>query len=121
MAQGTIPEDVGEQAESLRKDLNYHIYRYYSLDDPVVSDAEYDEMYRALLDLESEHPGIVTSDSPTQRVGPPPAAGFTPVSHRGRMLSLDNAFNEGELKAFDERVTRGLGGRTGTVEYVCEL
>ncbi len=121
MAQATIPEDVGKQAERLRKDLNYHIYRYYSLDDPVVSDAEYDEMYRALLDLESEHPGLVTNDSPTQRVGPPPSAGFTSVRHRGRMLSLDNAFNEGELKAFDERVTRGLGGRTGTVEYVCEL
>jgi DNA ligase (NAD+) len=121
MAETEIPGGARAKAEKLRKDLNYHIYRYYSLDDPVVSDAEYDELYRELLDLEEKYPGLVTPDSPTQRVGPPPAAGFAPVRHRGRMLSLDNAFNEAELQAFADRVARGLGGRASTVEYVCEL
>ena len=121
MADKGIPGKARSEAERLRKELNYHIYRYYSLDDPVISDAEYDEMYRKLVDLEEKYPGLVTPDSQTQRVGPPPAAGFTPVRHRGRMLSLDNAFNEAELRAFADRVARGLGGRSSTVEYVCEL
>ncbi len=116
-----IPAEARAEAERLREELNYHVYRYYTLDDPVVSDAEYDEKYRRLSDLEADYPGLVTPDSPTQRVGPPPAAGFAPVSHRGRMLSLDNAFNQDELRAFADRVARGLGGRASTVAYVCEL
>ncbi len=121
MSKKVIPASVKAEARKLREELNYHTYRYYSLDDPVISDAEYDELYRKLLDIEEEYPLLVTADSPTRRVGPPPAEGFTPVRHRGRMLSLDNAFNADELKAFAERVGRGLGGRSSSVEYVCEL
>jgi DNA ligase (NAD+) len=113
-------EAARAEAERLREELNLHIYRYYVLDSPLVSDAEYDEMYRRLLDLETEHPGLVTPDSPTQRVGPPPAAGFRPVRHRGRMMSLDNAISEAELTAFGERVLKLLGPEA-SVEYVCEL
>ncbi len=116
-----VPDDARAEAGRLRKELNYHIYRYYTLDNPVISDAEYDEMYRRLLDLEQQYPELVTPDSPTQRVGPPPAAGFAPVRHRGRMLSLDNAFNEDDLKAFADRVSRGLGREAAPVRYVCEL
>jgi DNA ligase (NAD+) len=121
MADKAIPKNIRAEAEKLRKDLNYHIYRYYSLDDPVVSDAEYDQQYRRLSDLEERYPGLVTADSPTRRVGPPPTQGFTPVRHRGRMMSLDNAFNAEELAAFSERVAKGLGNAAGAVEFVCEL
>ncbi|MBU1672759.1 MAG: NAD-dependent DNA ligase LigA [Actinobacteria bacterium] len=107
------------RAGELRKELNYHAYRYYSLDDPVISDDEYDRLYRELLELEERFPELVTPDSPTQRIGPPPVAGFAPVHHRGAMRSLDNAFTPDEMRAFDERVGRGLGGEP--VEYVCEL
>src|SRR5450756_2262378 len=84
-------KDSGARAEveRLKKELNYHTYRYYGLDDPVISDAEYDELYRKLAELEQQHPELVYADSPTQRVGPPPAVGFTAVRHRGRMMSLD--------------------------------
>ena len=112
-------EKVKARVEELRKSLNYHIYRYYSLDAPEISDAEYDALYRELVDLEKENPALVTADSPTQRVGTKPAEGFAPATHRQKMMSLDNAFNLGELKAFDERVRRGLG--VSEVEYVCEL
>jgi DNA ligase (NAD+) len=111
---------AANEARRLREELNNHIYRYYVLDSPVVSDAEYDVMYRKLLDLEEQHPELITPDSPTQRVGPPPAAGFKPVKHRGRMMSLDNAFTLEELKAFEERVHRLLSA-AALVEYVCEL
>lgn len=115
------PARVRKEARELREKLNYHMYRYYALDDPVVSDAEYDEMYRRLAELEEEFPELVTPDSPTRRVGPPPSEGFRPVRHMGRMLSLDNAVNPEELRAFDERVRRGLGPGGGEVAYVCEL
>ena len=114
------PELV-EKARGLVRELNYHIYRYYSLDDPVISDSEYDGLYRELVALEAEHPGLITPESPTRRVGPPPAEGFAPVRHLGRMLSLDNAFTSGELRAFADRVAKGLGAEPGEVEYVCEL
>lgn len=111
---------AARRAGQLRRDLNLHIYRYYVLDSPLVSDAEFDEMYRELARLETLFPGLVTPDSPTQRVGPPPAAGFKPVRHRGRMMSLDNATSAGELAAFDQRVRKALGAGA-VVEYVCEL
>ena len=112
---------AGAEAERLKKELNYHIYRYYSLDDPVISDALYDELYHKLVELEQKHPELVTPDSPTQRIGPPPAVGFAPVRHRGRMMSLDNAFSVEELRAFADRVLRGLGASEGDVDFVCEL
>jgi len=116
-------KDSGARAEveRLKKELNYHTYRYYGLDDPVISDAEYDELYRKLAELEQQHPELVYADSPTQRVGPPPAVGFTAVRHRGRMMSLDNAFSVEELRAFADRVLRGLGASEGDVDFVCEM
>ena len=116
-------KDSGARAEveRLKKELNYHVYRYYGLDDPVISDAEYDELYRKLAELEQQHPEMVYPDSPTRRVGPPPAVGFTAVRHRGRMMSLDNAFSVEELRAFADRVLRGLGASEGDVDFVCEM
>lgn len=112
--------DERKRAEELRKEINTHIYRYYVLDSPLISDAEYDELYRELAGVEKLYPDLVTPDSPTQRVGPPPAVGFKSVRHKGRMMSLDNAMSPEELKAFAERVRRGLSARD-VVEYVCEL
>ena len=106
------------RVEELREQINYHNYRYYVLDEPEVSDAEFDELMGALHELEERYPEFVTPDSPTQRVGVTPAELFTPVEHRAVMLSLDNAFSEGELKAWATRVERGVG--TGA-RYSCEL
>jgi DNA ligase (NAD+) len=105
------------RVEELRDQLNYHSYRYYVLDDPEVSDAEYDELTRELASLEERFPELVTPDSPTQRVGISPADLFAPVEHRARMLSLDNAFSHGELEAWAARVERAVG--TGA-RYSCE-
>ncbi len=110
-------ETARAKAASLRKELNYHGYRYYVLDDPVVSDEEYDDMMRELTAIEEEFPELVTPDSPTQRVGAPPAEAFQPVRHRARMMSLDNAFGEDELKAFIRRVEN----QVGETDYICEL
>lgn len=118
-ANAPASREARQEAEKRRLEINYHIYRYYSLDNPVLGDAEYDELYRKLVELEKRYPELVTPDSPTQRVGPPPAVGFKPVRHRGRMLSLDNAFNDNDLKAFSDRASKGLGGEPS--EYVCEL
>ncbi|HEY4002785.1 MAG TPA: NAD-dependent DNA ligase LigA, partial [Candidatus Xenobia bacterium] len=79
-----------ETLESLRAQLRHHEYRYYVLNDPEVSDVEYDKLYRALVDLEKAHPEWITPDSPTQRVGGQPVSGFRQVEHRVPMLSLDN-------------------------------
>ena len=106
------------RVEELREQINYHNYRYYVLDEPDVSDAEFDELMGEVRELEERYPEFVTPDSPTQRVGVTPAELFTPVEHRAVMLSLDNAFSEGELKAWATRVERGVG--TG-VRYSCEL
>ena len=108
--------------EKLRQQINYHNYRYYVLDSPVVSDAEYDRLMQELAELEAEHPELVTPDSPTQRVGAPPAAAFESYTHRVPMLSLQNAFGIDELEAFDQRVKRMLGmPADADIEYVAEL
>jgi DNA ligase (NAD+) len=120
MAEGEPAAGVRAEADDLRKEIDEHIHRYYVLDSPLISDAEYDELYRRLLELEKQYPSLVTPYSPTQRVGPPPAAGFKPVKHRGRMMSLDNAVSAGELKAFEDRARKILGA-DATVGYVCEL
>ena len=114
------PEEAAAEAADLRDRLNLHVHRYYVLDSPLISDAEYDELYRRLLDIESEHPELVTPDSPTRRVGPPPSAGFSPVRHRGRMMGLDNAVDRDEMEAFSQRIVRLLGSDE-RVDYVCEL
>ncbi len=106
------------RVEELREQLNYHSYRYYVLDDPEVSDAEYDELMRELTTLEEAFPELVTPDSPTQRVGTTPADLFAPVQHRSVMLSLDNVFSQEELKAWATRVERGVGSEA---QFFCEL
>ena len=112
-------ESIHEKIKSLRDQLHYHSYRYYVLDDPEVSDAEYDRMFRELKALEAEHPELITPDSPTQRVGAKPADSFESYRHSLPMLSLDNALNEEEFLAFDER-TKRLLETTANIEYVCE-
>jgi len=106
------------RVEELREQINHHAYRYYVLDDPEVADAEYDELVRELQALESEFPELIIPDSPTQRVGGAPAVLFAPVTHRSRMLSLDNAFSREELEAWGKRVERLVGSGA---RYACEL
>jgi DNA ligase (NAD+) len=110
-------EEAAERARELRDLLNSHNHRYYVLDDPVVSDAEYDLLMRELAALEDGFPDLVTADSPTQRVGAPPADAFSPVTHLARMMSLDNVFDGDELQAWLERVERQAPG----ADFVCEL
>lgn len=114
--------DRGEaerQIEQLRQQLHYHNYRYHVLDDPEITDAEYDQLMRHLQELEAAFPDLVTPDSPTQRVGAAPLEGFGTVLHSLPMLSLDNAFSPAELRDFDERVKRQLG-QTAPIDYVAE-
>src|SRR3954449_6278277 len=107
--------EMGELSEELRR----HEHLYYVLDQPEITDAEYDELMRRLQELEAEHPEFATADSPTQRVGGKPREGFVKVEHSSPMLSLDNALNEAELRAWDQRVREGLRGES--VVYVAEL
>jgi DNA ligase (NAD+) len=117
-----VPKAARERAAQLREQLNYHNYRYYVLDQPEISDAEYDRLLRELQDLEERYPSLVTPDSPTQRVGAPPQEEFATVRHRVPMLSLANAFDRSELIAFDERVKRYLGRpQDEAIDYVSEL
>src|SRR6266480_2173266 len=106
------------RVEELRDLINHHDYRYYVLDDPEVSDAEYDELMRELRSLEEEFPEFVTPDSPTQRVSGAPSELFAPTRHPLPMLSLDNAFSWEELSAWGKRVERAVGRQA---EFVCEL
>jgi DNA ligase (NAD+) len=101
--------DATKRIEELREQLRYHNYRYHVLDDPVASDAEYDALMRELRALEQAHPDLVTPDSPTQRVGGSPSEKFAKVRHPVPMLSLGNAFDEGDLRAWRDRVARLLG------------
>jgi len=100
--------------------INEHNHNYYVLDNPKISDAEYDSLLRELAALEEANPDLAAPDSPTQRVGGTPAGGFSTVQHLAPMLSLSNAFNEADLRDFDRRVRRGLGGGQD-VEYIVEL
>ena len=122
-AQGLDPlQAAAAHAEDLRARLNHANYRYYVLDQPEIADAEYDKLLRELSDLETAHPELVVADSPTQRVGASPQSDFKPHTHRQPMLSLGNAFNDDELRAFDEKVHRHLGLAEDTpVAYVAEL
>src|ERR671916_756697 len=109
---------------ALREQIRHHEERYYVHDAPEISDAEFDTLMDALKALEREHPDLVTVDSPTQRVGGRPVEGFDTVEHAQPMLSLDNAYSEEELRAFDERVRRALaesGVVPEAVTYVAEL
>jgi len=113
-----IPEEIKKEIEKLVKELNYHNYRYYVLDSPVISDEEYDMMLRRLKELEEQW-GYTLPDSPTQRVGAAPSEKFEKVEHREPMLSLDNAFSIEELREFDARVRRLLGTNE-SIEYTVE-
>lgn len=112
-------EKVREEIERLRREIEYHNYRYYVLDSPVISDEEYDRMFRRLQELEQAHPEFFDPNSPTQRVGAPPAEKFETVRHTVPMLSLSNAMSEQEFREFDERVRKGLA-IAGPVVYVAE-
>ncbi|NOX21208.1 MAG: NAD-dependent DNA ligase LigA [Nitrospirae bacterium] len=104
---GEILEKAKKEIEELVKELNYHCYRYYVLDSPVISDEEYDRLFRRLQELEKKY-NYILPDSPTQRVGAPPLDKFEKVRHNEPMLSLDNAFNYEELLEFDKRIKRHL-------------
>jgi DNA ligase (NAD+) len=109
------------RAEELRRQLAEHNHRYHVLDAPIISDAEYDRLFRELVDLEAAHPELATADSPTRRVGAAPAAEFAPVRHETPMLSLENAFGEDELRAFEARARRFLRiGPEIPIAYVAE-
>jgi DNA ligase (NAD+) len=107
------------EIDSLRDQIRHHEYRYYVLDDPEISDAEFDRLMNELKKLEADHPELITPDSPTQRVGGKPREGFVKVAHSAPMLSLDNAYSEEELRDWERRVHE-LSGRND-VEFVCEL
>ena len=108
-----------KRIEALREKIRHHEHRYYVLDAPEITDAEFDKLMNELKKLEAEHPELVTPDSPTQRVGGKPREGFVKVRHSSPMLSLDNAYSEEELRDWERRVHE-LSGRSD-VEYMCEL
>ena len=110
---------VESRIEELREQIRHHEYRYYVLDDPQISDAEFDILMNELKKIEAAHPELITSDSPTQRVGGKPKEGFAKVEHSRPMLSLDNAYNEDELRDWDRRVRELTGQKK--IDYVCEL
>src|SRR5436189_1108637 len=114
-----IKHNIQEEIESLREEIRHHEYRYYVLDDPEISDAEFDRLMNALKKLEADHADLITPDSPTQRVGGKPREGFVKVQHSVPMLSLDNAYGKDELRGWEKRVHE-LSGRKD-IEYVCEL
>jgi DNA ligase (NAD+) len=112
-------QEAERQIEQLRQQLHHHNYRYYVLDDPQITDAEYDQLMRRLQELEAAFPDLITPDSPTQRVGATPLEGFGTVLHALPMLSLDNAFSTAEVRDFDARIRRQLG-QSDLIEYVTE-
>jgi DNA ligase (NAD+) len=111
--------DTAKRVEALREQIRYHEHRYYVLDDPEISDAEYDALMNELKSAENEHPELLTTDSPTQRVGGKPREGFPKAAHSTPMLSLDNAYNEQELRDWAARVQELAG--SAKIEFVCEL
>src|SRR5215471_16574243 len=113
--------DPVQRLEELRSKIRHHEARYYVHNAPEISDAEFDTLLHELERLEADNPDLVTPDSPTQRVAGRPIEGFATVEHLVPMLSLDNAYNEEELRAFDERVRRGAGVGEAPVAYVAEL
>lgn len=113
-----IPRTIKQETEKLVKELNYHCYRYYVLDSPVISDVEYDRLYRRLKELEDRYRYILP-DSPTQRIGAPPLDKFEKVRHTESMLSLDNAFSYEEVLEFEKRIKRFLGSEE-VIEYTIE-
>ncbi len=114
-----VTKDIEKKIESLREKIRHHEYLYYVLDSPEISDLDFDKLMQQLKALEAENPSLITPDSPTQRVGGKPREGFVKVAHSSPMLSLDNTYNEDELRDWERRVHE-LSGRSD-VDYVCEL
>lgn len=114
-----VPEEIASRVESLRKELEEHSYRYYSLDAPSIPDSEYDRLFTELKALEDQYPDLLTPESPTQRVGAKPLESFAQIKHRIPMLSLDNVFDENSLSVFFDKTAEKLGIDTG-VEFVAE-
>lgn len=114
------PGEIESRLYALRQQIEHHNYQYYVLDTPTIPDAEYDRLWRELQSLEAAYPELASADSPTQRVGGAPLAAFTQVSHRQPMLSLNNAFDEAEVAAFDKRVREVLMPDGGEVAYAVE-
>ena len=112
-------KDVEKKIEALRDKIRHHEYRYYALDDPEISDTEFDQLINELKELEAEHPALITPDSPTQRVGGQPREGVVKAPHSSPMLSLDNTYNVDDLRDWERRV-HDLSGRKD-IDYVCEL
>ena len=110
---------TGAELDALRREIEHHNYRYYVLDDPEISDAEYDGLLRRLTEIEEAWPELRTPDSPTQKVGAPPSDRFATVTRSQPMLSLDNAMDEAELREWRERLVREVGAH-GEGDYVCE-
>src|ERR1039457_6510019 len=96
-------KDVPQKIDALREKIRHHEHRYYVLDDPEISDAEFDRLINELKALEAEHPELITADSPTQRVGGKPREGFVKIPHSTPMMSLDNAYSEEELRDWERR------------------
>ena len=113
-----MSESVPQRIAHLREEIERHNYQYHTLDAPLITDAEFDAMFRELQTLEMQYPSLATPDSPTQRVGAAPRLSFTQVVHRSPMLSLNNAFNEEEVRAFDVRTREALG--VAQVQYSVE-
>jgi len=120
MGEKRTPSDVRTRVDELRDEIRAHDHRYYVLDQPTVSDAAYDRLYRELVELEQAHPELISPDSPTQRVGGAPAAGFARVVHRRPMLSLANVFDDAEVEDFDAGLRKRLDLGDAPVRYVCE-
>jgi len=114
-----VTDTLKKKAEKLREEIEYHNYRYYVLDQPEISDAEYDRLMRELEEIEQQHPELRSQNSPTQRVGARPLESFEIVQHTIPMLSLANAFSESEARDFDKRVKKILG-TTAEIEYMAE-
>lgn len=112
--------EAARRIEELREEIRDHNHRYYVQDRPTVSDAEYDRLLRELEGLEVAWPELQSDDSPTRRVGAAPAEEFAKVAHRTPMLSLQNAMDEGEIREFEARIRRLLGGQRGPIHYLCE-
>src|SRR6202140_67217 len=115
----TAAKDIEKKIEALREKIRHHEYRYFVLDDPEISDAEFDQLMIQLKKLEAEHPALITPDSPTQRVGGKPREGVVKARHSSPMLSLDNTYSVDELRSWERRVHE-LSGPTD-IEYACEL
>ena len=110
---------ITKKIKSLRQQINDHNYHYYVLDDPVISDGEYDQLFRKLEQLEGQHPELIVPESPTQRIGADPLEAFDTINHRIPMMSLANAMSDDELSAFDERLKKALDDMAD-IEYVSE-